>query len=97
MNLIICSAIQSKQIIEFYYNGGYRSVEPLCYGVTSAGNEILRGYQTGGHSVSGNPVGWKLFLISGISNLIITGKHFDAPRPGYNPDDPAMTAIYCHV
>ncbi len=84
MNPIICSAIRSKQVIHFYYNG-LRSVEPFCYGVTKAGNEVLRGYQTGGHSASGNPVGWKLFLISGISNLTITSKHFDAIRPGYTP------------
>jgi len=97
MNHLICLAIQYRHVIRFYYNGGFRSVEPLCYGVTAAGNEVLRGHQTGGHSVSGKPVGWKLFLVSSISNLTITSKHFDAIRPGYNPDDPAMTVIYCHV
>ncbi len=97
MNPLICSAIRSKLVIHFHYSGGNRSVEPFCYGVTAAGNEVLRGYQTGGHSVSRNPVGWKLFLIFGISNLTITSRQFYAIRPGYNPNDPAMTTIYCHV
>ncbi len=96
MNQTICSAIRSKQTIRFDYNGGFRTVEPFCYGVTAAGSDVLRGYQTGGHSESGNPVGWKLFRVSEISGLIITGEYFDV-RPRYNPDDPAMIIIYCHI
>ena len=97
MNPMLCSAIHSKKVIRFYYNGGFRTVEPLCYGVSTAGNEVLRGYQTGGYSESGNPIGWKLFRVSEISLLIITDEHFDGIRPGYNPNDSAMAIIYCHI
>jgi len=97
MNQMICSAIQSRQVIRFYYNGGFRTAEPFCYGVSTAGNEVLRAYQTGGYSESGNPVGWKLFRVSEISSLTTTGEKFFGIRPDYNPQDSAMTTIYCHV
>jgi len=65
--------------------------------VSSAGNEALRGYQTGGFSKSGNPVGWKLFRVANLSNLSTTGESFTGNRPGYNPQDSGMMQIYCHV
>lgn len=86
-----------KKIIEFYYNGGLRIVEPFCYGVSSAGNEVLRAYQIGGYSESGNPIGWKLFKVCQMSNLHITDKHFTNIRTGYNPNDSAMITIYSHI
>lgn len=59
MNHKICSAIRQQRLICFYYNGGYRTVESLCHGVTKNGIELLRAYQVKGHSESGNPAGWK--------------------------------------
>ncbi|NJE47334.1 hypothetical protein E3E35_07965 [Thermococcus sp. GR7] len=97
MEPVICSAIRSRRIIKFYYKGGIRIVEPFCYGVSTAGNEVLRAYQIGGYSESGKPVGWKLFRISEISGLTVTDEHFEGNRPGYNPRDKAMVRIYCHV
>lgn len=57
MNPIICSAIRSKQVIRLYYRGGFRMIEPFCYGASTAGSELLRAYQTGGYSESGSPSG----------------------------------------
>jgi len=40
MRTDICSAINAKKVIQFYYNGGTRLVEPFCYGVhRDTGNE----------------------------------------------------------
>ena len=97
MRTTICSAIGSKQVIQFYYDGGSRLVEPFCYGMSKAGNELLRGYQISGYSKSGDTVGWKLFRASEISSLVVTDEHFTGIRDGYNPNDKAMTTIYCHV
>lgn len=98
MKTEICSAINSKQVIEFYYNGGTRLVEPFCYGIhKNTNNEVLRGYQAGGYSESGESIGWKIFQTANISNLIITNEHFSGIREYYNPNDKAMTTIYCHV
>ena len=97
MNRTICEAINSRQVIRFNYKGGLRTVEPFCHGISTAGNEVLRGYQTSGYSESGDPVGWKLFRVSEISNLTITDELFSGTRPGYNPNDSAMATIHCHV
>ena len=97
MNDLICEAISSRKVIEFNYNGGVRVVEPHCHGISRAGNEVLRGYQTDGYSESGNSVGWKMFEVSGMSIVQSTGDVFDQNRPGYNPDDKHMTSIHCHV
>lgn len=85
MNQTICSAIRSKLIIRFYYNGGSRTVEPFCSGVSTAGNEVLRGYQTGGYSRSGNPVAWKLFEVSQMSGLTFTDNSLTAAGPATIP------------
>ncbi|EHO40348.1 hypothetical protein Calab_0709 [Caldithrix abyssi DSM 13497] len=97
MNNIICSAISSRKILRFYYNGGYITVEPYCHGIGRTGNELLRAFQIGGYSESGNPVHWKLFSVNKISNISITDEEFPGYRPEYNPKDPAMDKIYCCV
>ncbi len=97
MNTAICAAIKSQAVVEFYYDGGFRTVEPHCHGISTAGNEVLRGYQTGGYSRSGNPVDWKLFVVAEISHLRQTGATFSANRPGYNPADRGMRSVHCHV
>ncbi|MHA1216658.1 MAG: hypothetical protein ACTSPX_04985 [Candidatus Thorarchaeota archaeon] len=97
MKRMICSAMEEKKILRFYYKGGIRAVEPFCCGMGKAGNELLRGYQVGGYSESGGPVGWSLFRLSDMSSLTITDDTFTGMRPNYNPDDSAMEAIYCSV
>lgn len=93
----ICDAIKARNVICFQYKGGIRTVEPYCYGISTANNEILRGYQIGGHSGSGESLDWKRFTVNKISNLIITKGIFDGKRPKYNPNDKAMVTIFCNV
>ena len=97
---VLCSAIKSRRVIEFYYQGGFRTAEPFCLGVTMAGeadNESFLCYQVGGYSEFGSPVGWKLYRASEISDLEITKERFSGDRPRYDPDNPEMTTIYCCV
>ena len=94
----LCSAIRSRHLIEFYYNGGSRLVEPFCYGeITPGDNEVLECYQVSGYSEFGEPVGWKLFRVSEISGLEIAGEQFTGIRPEYDPHSSVMTTIYCCV
>jgi hypothetical protein len=94
----LCSAIDSKQIVRFYYQGEFRLVEPFCLGMMSPDkNMVLKCYQVGGYSKFGQPVGWKLFRFSEISNLAVTDDHFTGARPGYDPNDLEMEPIYCQV
>jgi len=97
LNTTICSAIRSKQVITFYYDGGERVVEPFCYGISSSGNELLRGFQVGGYSKSGKPFSWKLFRVDEISRISLTNETFQEIRPNYNPNDKGMKTIYCHI
>ena len=97
MNTSICEAIQARAVIRFYYDGGARSAEPHCHGISKAGNEVLRAYQTGGHSESGNPVGWKMLDVGKIIDIHQTEEIFSTNRPGYNPNDSHMTSIHCCV
>ena len=94
----LCSAIRSRHLIEFYYNGGSRLAEPFCYGEIAPGdNEVLECYQVSGYSEFGEPVGWKLFRVSEISGLEIDGEQFSGVRPEYDPHNSVMTTIYCCV
>lgn len=97
MNSIICNAIKNKQVLEFYYDGGIRVVEPFCYGISTAGNEVLRGFQIEGYSNSGNSFGWKLFKIDEMTSIRNKNMNFSGQRPYYNPNDKSMTEIFCCV
>ncbi len=97
MNTRICNGIRDRKVIRFYYGGGFRTVEPFCHGISTVGNDVLRGWQIGGYSESGEPQGWKLFQVDTISHLTITDEVFEGRRPGYNPNDSAMLTIYCHA
>lgn len=97
MNSTICSAIRSRHVIRFFYDGGSRTAEPFCHGESRDGNALLRAYQTAGYSQSGQPVGWKLFRLDGVSSLAVTDETFSGARPDYNPEDPAMVTIYCRI
>ena len=81
-----------------YYQGEFRLVEPFCLGTMSPGKDIaLKCYQVGGYSRFGQPVGWKLFRFSQISDLAVTDNHFPGARPGYDPNDIDIETIHCRV
>ncbi len=92
MNRLICEAIRDRAVVRFSYGGGLRTVEPHCHGISSAGSEVLRGYQPGGYSSSGNHVGWRLFEVARILGFRQSGQIFSSARPGYNPYDRGMAS-----
>jgi hypothetical protein len=94
----ICSAINSKKVIKFFYRGGIRFVEPFCCGLhKSSGKEVLRGYQVKGFSEFGEPYGWKLYPVNEISKLVITGDNIRSDRKSQNLDDPIIKKIICRI
>ena len=97
MNTAICAAISKRAIVEFTYHDGSRTVEPHAHGTSTAGKEVLRGYQTGGASRSGKPEDWKLYVVADIINFRETADTFSQNRPGYNPNDEGMSPVHCHV
>ena len=97
MNQTICVAINGQHLLRFYYDLGWRTVEPHAHGMSTAGNEVLRAFQTQDVSAPGEPVNWKLFRVDWISNLEWLEATFSEPRPGYKRGDPQMTQIYCEL
>lgn len=96
MNSIICDAINNHEYLEFSYDGYLRKVQPAAYGVSSAGNDVLRCYQVaGGHVTPGHE--WDLCKVSKITSLKATGEHFIGEPPGYKKGDRGMTTIYCEL
>jgi hypothetical protein len=97
MNALVCQAIRERRIVRLHYHGGRRELEPHSYGVGRDGQELLRGYQLSGVSRSGESFGWKMFRLGDVRALTLADRTFAAPRPDYQPDDPAMDIIYCRL
>jgi len=97
LNTAICQAIKKKRVIQFTYTGELRIVEPQCHGMSTAGKEVMRGFQTGGSSRSSRSIAEKLFEVSKISELSETGDTFSRPGPHYNPNDQGMIYVHCRL
>ena len=97
MNSTICAAIAARQLLQFHYTGGLRTVEPYRHGRSTAGHEVLRAYQVSGFSSSRQATGWKLFDVAKMADLRPTPETFSHNRPGYQPKDRAMLVVYCQL
>ena len=96
---VLINAIKKRHEVSFVYNSGDGdsrgkkeriTVQPVCYGLTSAGNPCFRAYQILGSSESaekkeGVIPGWRLFLLDKVvsNTWKDSGKVFDEP-PMYN-------------
>lgn len=94
---IISNAIATGRCLTFSYHGYTRLVEPHTLGTGSAGQGLMRGYQVGGGSDSGEPVGWKLFRTDEMLGVELATQASKAPRPGYRRGDRAMSRIHAEV
>ena len=81
------------------YGKGYRDIEPVCLGISKAGNMVLRAWERQGvsHSkeVEGNPIpGWRMFRLDKILTYALQGDKFTEMRPKYNPNgDKLMSSV----
>jgi hypothetical protein len=97
----IMDCMVDRRIAEVYYDDdedpggkGKRWIEVYCYGVSKAGNDVVRVYQVGGDTKTMQP-GWKLFRVDRMDALKKLGGTFSEPRPLFNPTgDKDMTKIY---
>ena len=96
MDARICRAISARSIVAVSYGGGTRTILPHTHGISRAGNEVLRAWQTGGFSRSGEPVGWKLFTVDEFAAWSPTGGTFPHAMPEYNAADRHMERVHCH-
>ena len=101
----IVDAIKNRQVVVIYYDGdeqggrGLREIEPVCLGVSKAGNKVLRAWDSEGASHTGykgeQPLpGWRLFRLDKILSNKPTGEVYNQPKPGYNFNgDKSMVSV----
>ena len=89
MNPVLCNAIGSRHLVQFYYTGdavhGTRIVEPHMVAYNSAHHLALSGWFVGGASESQTGAGWREYLLSEMSQITDLPQGFSGPRPGYKP------------
>ena len=95
-----------RVIINYHSNGqdnatGSRVIEVYAYGLTKAGNPVIRAFQPYGDTTSKVP-SWKLFRLDRIDNWEPTGQKFTEPASDYYPTtgnfnpngDKTMSVVY---
>jgi hypothetical protein len=97
----IVDVMDNRRLVSLRYDDeedpggkGQRWVEVYCYGVSKAGNDVIRVYQIGGDTKTIQP-GWKLFRVDRMLDFQKLGGKFNEPRPLFNPNgDRSMIRIY---
>ena len=101
----VVDAIKQRQKVIVYYDGdepggrGIREIEPVCLGVSKAGNKVLRAWDDEGASHTAykgeQPLpGWRLFRLDKILSIKPTGEVYNTPRPNYNFNgDKSMVSV----
>jgi len=101
----ISNSVRNKNLVTIYYDGednggkGLRVIEPFCFGVSKAGNSVIRAWEREGASFTAQkgeqPLpGWRLFRVDRIGSYNVDPRDtFNEPRPQYNPNDKGMSRI----
>jgi hypothetical protein len=98
--LVIASAIRQLRPIEFFYHGGFRTVEPFALGLVlnnQGNNESLLCWQTGGFSEMNETEGWKLYRVADMGEIEVRNAFFTGDRPGYEPENLEFNKIIACV
>lgn len=92
---VIIDAIRKRKVLIVNYQGdepggnGLRQIEPVCLGISKAGNRVLRAWDSEGAShtayLGKQPLpSWRLFRLDKILSANPTGDIYNEPRPNYN-------------
>lgn len=92
MNELLLTAIRKKRRIHFVYHDKDRIGEPQCYGISTAGKEVVRVFQ-----ISGGSQQEPLFEVSKIEQLFVSNEAFQEPGPNYKQGDSAMSVIFAEL
>ena len=94
----IITAIEHHLLVKIFYEGdenekrGWREGEIYALGESTAGNKVIRIYQTKGVTKTRMPE-WKLFRVDRIKSMYYIGE-FNSPRDKFNPHgDKSMTRV----
>ena len=101
----VIDAIKNKRVMGTSYDGdepggkGQRLIEPVCVGVSKAGNRVVRAWEREGAShtatIGSQPLpGWRLFRLDKTFTFLPTSDVFTEMRPGFNPNgDKSMVSV----
>jgi hypothetical protein len=101
----VIDAIRNKRVMGTSYDGdepggkGQRLIEPVCVGVSKAGNRVVRAWEREGAShtatIGSQPLpGWRLFRLDKTFTFLPTSEVFNEMRPGFNPNgDKSMISV----
>lgn len=101
----VIDAIKNKRVMGTSYDGdepggkGQRLIEPVCVGVSKAGNRVVRAWEREGAShtatIGTQPLpGWRLFRLDKTFTFLPTSEVFNEMRPGFNPNgDKSMVSV----
>jgi len=101
----VIDAIKNKRVMGTSYDGdepggkGQRLIEPVCVGVSKAGNRVVRAWEREGAShtatIGSQPLpGWRLFRLDKTFTFLPTSEVFTEMRPGFNPNgDKSMVSV----
>lgn len=98
----VTDAIKKRYRVTINYEGdpkhgvapGMRTVEVYTYGLSKAGNPVIRAYQPYGDTASKVP-DWKFFRLDRITSWQPTYALFNRPAPKFNPKgDKTMSVVY---
>mgnify|MGYP000302535993 CR=1 FL=1 len=101
----VIDSIKKRQRVIIYYDGdepggrGLREIEPVCLGVSKAGNKVLRAWDSQGSSHTAykkkQPLpGWRMFRLDKILSYRPTDEVYNEPKPGYNLNgDKSMVSV----
>jgi hypothetical protein len=98
----LCGAINSRNLVQFHYTGetipGTRVVEPHMVAYNRKNHLALSGWLVGGVSGSQEDDGWREYLLTEISSLVVLPERFVGPRPGYKPGGgKAFHSVQCEL
>jgi hypothetical protein len=80
---LICKAIANRQLLQFWYQGHTRVVEPHMLAQNEQDHYALSAWFLRS-SVGLNP-GWREYLLIDMRDIALLDETFSGPRPGYKP------------
>lgn len=92
----LCEGVEGRRLISLSYRGRNRLVEPYCHGFSPDGTEFLVAFQRSGESSSGQPTGWKGFVVAELADIEVLGIPFVIDRPDYRPGGRSKNIVKVH-
>jgi hypothetical protein len=93
---IICTAINSKQVLRVRYHEKVRLLEPYLLGEYSDNRPFLLAWMAHCEDNAAKAPGWQHYLVSQIGSLEVLAQTFDGARADYNPaGDKRIRRIHC--